>query len=369
MRITLVISSLSCGGSERAMVLLADRLAERGHELSLVTIASPEADFYTPDPRIRRVALGLAGDPRHVLHALTNNLKRWAALRRAIRASRPEVVLSFLAETNILTLASCAGLGLAVIVSERVDPRCSPIGRIRERLRRWLYPAAAAVVVQTTRVRDWMERALVLRSLRVIPNAVEPASGDPDARAQPSQRSRLVVGMGRLTRQKGFDLLLRAFATCSARHPDWRLLILGEGQERGSLERLAERLGISPRVDLPGTAPCPGAILRRADLFVLASRFEGFPNALLEGMACGLAVIAADCPSGPAEIVRSGRDGLLVPAEDAEALAAAMDRLMSDENERRRLGERARDVLERFSVEKIAGMWEDLIRECCTAHR
>jgi glycosyltransferase involved in cell wall biosynthesis len=167
--------------------------------------------------------------------------------------------------------------------------------------------------------------------------------------------------MGRLSREKGFDVLMRAFARCAATRPDWSLLIAGEGEERAHLVDLRGRLGLAARVRLPGRVADPGGLLRRADLFVLPSRHEGFPNALLEAMACGLPVVAFDCPSGPAEIVRPGQDGLLVPACDEEALAAAMRRLMDDEAERRRLGARAVEVLERFGLDRVMAAWETVV--------
>ncbi len=362
MRITLVISSLNGGGAERVMSILANYWAEAGQDVILITHAAGQ-DAYAVSERVRRVRLALQWNSAHLRDALRHNVNRIRTLRHVIRESRPDIVISFLDITNVLTLISCFGSRFPVIISERTDPRQHRIGRLWILLRRWLYPRADAVVVQTPSVHQWALTFLPSKTVHTIPNPVLLPSFKRNSETVDGGEKRTVVAVGRLIIEKGHDLLIRAAALVLEKHPAWNLMIIGDGLERSSLEKLAADLGISHRICFQGYVKDPSSLLCQADLFVLASRYEGFPNALLEAMACGLPVISTDCPSGPREIIRDGVDGILVPAEDENALARAMDRLMADSVEREQLAARASEVIERFGVVKIMTMWEETLKE------
>lgn len=371
MRLTLVISSLGAGGAERVLSTMAGHWAERDWSVTFVTLDSTTTDFYQLHPAVNRIALNAIRVSPTLWRALSSNAERVMRLRHAIRVSQPEVVISFMTSTNVLTLLATRTERVPVIVSERADPSRFPLSPAWARLRRFTYPWADAVVVQTPEVRRWAEGFLRPEAVTVIPNFVvtpppevranDAAAGTSGLTAKASLRQ--VVGVGRLDDQKGFDLLIRAFAECRRGRPGWQLTILGDGEKRGEFEALAQQLGVASEVRFPGRVVAPATYLREADLFVLSSRYEGFPNALLEAMAVGLPVIATDCPSGPAHIVRNGVDGILVPTEDVGALAAAMAALMDDEPRRKEMGERATSVTERFDIGRIMATWEALLNE------
>jgi glycosyltransferase involved in cell wall biosynthesis len=167
--------------------------------------------------------------------------------------------------------------------------------------------------------------------------------------------------MGRLVRQKGFDLLVEAFARVASMHPDWRVVILGEGAERANLTASIHAAGLVDRVSLAGFASAPERAMRQADLFVLPSRFEGFPNSLLEAMAEGMPCISFDCPTGPKELIEHDVSGWLVPAEDVAALAKGLDMLMGSAELRIRLGAQARGVQQSYSLAAILDKWNRLL--------
>jgi len=195
----------------------------------------------------------------------------------------------------------------------------------------------------------------------VIPNGVRvPAATD----SAPEQAGPTILAMGRLSPEKGFDLLLQAFAQLAGRNSDWTLAIAGEGPRRSMLEQQIAHLGLSDRVRLLGWVSQPHRLMRQARLFVLSSRYEGFPVALLEAMACGLPAVSFDCDSGPREIIRHELDGLLVPPGDVSALAGSIERLLRDDALRATLAHHARDVAQRFSQESFAAKWEEVLQRC-----
>jgi glycosyltransferase involved in cell wall biosynthesis len=164
-----------------------------------------------------------------------------------------------------------------------------------------------------------------------------------------------------LSVEKGFDVLVAAFAEVAAEHPQWQLEIAGEGPERAALERLIDQHHLDDQARLVGWLEDPSELLRRASIFALSSRYEGFPVSLLEAMAEGVPVVCADCDSGPREIVRHQIDGLLVPPEDPGALAQALKRLVVDHALRQAMATAASDVVERFSLERFAERWEEVL--------
>ncbi len=365
MKILIITHSLGAGGTERSVSNMANTWAANTREVTVVTIASDEDDYYQLDAGVQRIALDLEQISVNLFAALGNNLRRIFSLRRAIRLARPDVVIAMMATSVCLARIATLGLQITVIGSERIHPPTLPLGAVWERLRRWLYPGLSAIVAQTERSADWLRNECGTANVVVIANSITlplpsgKAASRPPPQVMREQHS--ILAVGRLETQKGFDLLLEAFATLRSAQPLWHLIILGEGSARGALEQRVDTLGLSTCVHLPGNVGNTADWYDTADIFVMSSRFEGFPNALIEAMAYGLPVVSFDCETGPAEVIEDGSDGLLVRNGDVHALATALATLMSDEALRHKLATQARESTQRYSAPRITAQWDALI--------
>ena len=354
-RITLVNSTLAMGGTERVLTTMANFWASRGWTISIVTL-DDHAPFFPLADGVTHLPLGLAGPSEHLKAKIANSFLRLRALRRAMQSLAPDLVISFQAGTNVDVLLATRGLHFPVVVSERCDPAVAVTNFTRRSARDVVYPWAARLIVQSARALDDLSPRLKGRA-EVIPNPVLAGSCESTNPAPPIRRPS-IVALGRLIHEKGYDLLLHAMALLGDRYPRWSLSIAGDGPLKHQLQQQAARLGLGNHVTFLGKVAHPHAVLCQTDVFVLPSRSEGFPNALCEAMACGLPVVATDCRLAPREIIRHGVDGLLVEPENPQALADGIQRLMSNEPLRARLAERAPEVLERFSLEKVMLRWD-----------
>lgn len=360
--------SLAAGGAERAAATLANFWAMKGWKVTLVTLASIDDDFYPLNPDIERVSLGLAGDSEHLFKALMQNGRRVLALRRVLRAQRPRIALAMMSTPNVLLALASRGIGdCRAIGSERCYPPHAPLGRAWNGLRSMLYGRLSAVVALTQECGQWIEKNITGTRVAVIPNAIACPLPDTMPRLLPlslcGPRRKLLLAVGRLEPVKNFGLLVDAFGQLAQRFPDWDLVILGEGPQRPLLESAVRSQHLERRILLPGIAGNVGDWYVRASLFAMTSLSEGFPNALAEALAHGLPAVSVDCDTGPRDIIRHGVDGLLVPPDDVPALVQALARLMQDTALRCRLAQRAGEAGERFSLEKVAAMWETLFAE------
>jgi len=370
--VILLAHAWGMGGTTRTCLNVAGHLAQR-HDVTVLSAVryrdAPRIPFppgvevvAADDQRGRASRLGrvLRRVPTVLLLPRDRRMSRWASLRtdvllaRALWRQPADVVMATRPALNVLATA-LARPGTTVIGQEHIN-----LATHREELRNEIARRYRGLDVLVTLVeRDREEyRALLGDAVRIecIPNGVPELPGPPAA-----LDGRTVVAVGRLTRQKGFDRLIPAFAQVVRTHPEWTLRICGAGGERKRLERLIARHELHNHVLLLGTVEHVEEQLRRASVFVMSSRFEGLPMALIEAMSKGLPVVSFDSPTGPADVIQDGRSGLLVAEGDINGLARAMLTVIEDESLRRRLAAGAIARASDFSTEAIGPRWDALL--------
>jgi glycosyltransferase involved in cell wall biosynthesis len=377
----LLVSAWGMGGTIRAAINLAGYLADR-HEVEIISTYRRRDQPYFPfDPRVTVVALDderpgavpwhmrparallrrfpsafyHRKDFRYRNHSLWTDVQLVRRLRRrrgALIASRPG---------HNLLIADLAFPGLVSVGLEQMNFRSHAKPLRKAMVRK--YPRLDGLAVLTEQDRETYREVLngSLPMFR-IPNtvrAIEPPQADMTAKR--------ILAAGRLTPQKGFDYLIQAFAPVAHAHPDWELKICGAGQSRSRLEARIAEAELEGRILLPGpTDDVPGE-MAAASIYVLSSRFEGFPLVLIEAMSKGMAVVAFDCPTGPRDIVDDHENGLLIPHKDVPALTAGIKEMIEDEELRRRCGAAAVDAARDYTMAAIGPRWDAMLQELVQA--
>ncbi|WP_397474831.1 glycosyltransferase family 4 protein [Pusillimonas sp.] len=365
MKILFLVSSLNTGGAERVATTLASAWVARGDEVTLVSTYPRRGEcFYPLDPDVKLV--WMADYLKGTRNRLGVTVAKLRVMRAMMRDEAPDVVISFLTNVNVMALLAHSGLNVPIIVCERTSPiAATNSGLLLRTLRRFTYPRANVVTVQAeSSVEPFKRMVPGIRRLEVVSNPLPPELllRSPQG-VSTTQRKRLMA-MGRLVPNKQFDVLIEVFSLLASRHPDWDLVIWGDGPMRDLLLTQVHRLGMAERISLPGRSNTPWDELAAADAFALTSAVEGFPNVLLEAMALGLPCIAFDCPSGPADMTRHGQDALLVPLGDVAGLSKGLEQLMQDPELRAKLGRRgAESVRTRYALPRVLERWDGIMKQ------
>ena len=358
-RILFIIPNLTSGGAEKILSRLANGLTDTYSQLHLTTLRNDKEDFYPLDSRIVRHRLSVMGLKSGKIRKAIGFFGRFRKLRKTILEINPDLVVSFMDYTNIYTLLALKGLSYPVIISERNPPDRKKIGFPWNVLRRRYYPKADKLVSLSKGVSDcftWIpeDRKQVIYNFYIREDNVQPDEFPFDS------DKKYIAAMGRLVDWKGHRLMIEAFSKLNSDFSEWRLIIFGEGPERKNLEALIREKRLEERVFLPGLVNNPESTMKKADLFVHASYYEGFGNVLVEAMLAGLPIVSTDCLAGPREIVIHNNTGLLVETGNIDAVSEGLKTLMEDSELRSAMSANALESVKRFSFDTIKKQWIDL---------
>lgn len=360
MKITFVTSTLTSGGAERVISLLANNFAERGYEVEMIALTSISPDYYSLNPKVKFIHAdkvskgGLLGE-------------LWW-FRQHIKKEQPDVVIAFMEAVYEFVLLALLGTKVPVISSERKDP--ATLGPLRKILRWILLPTATAHVVQTQHIKNYYSKRIQKKTHiiynpvneKVFQVKVDGLKVKDREEVEGEERLNRIISVGRLYPQKNQKMMIEAFAQISERYPDWKLVIYGEGPERDSLESLVSNLKsqVSSRISLPGRCETVIEEVAKSKVFCLSSDYEGMSNAMIEALCVGTPVISTRV-SGTDELIRDGENGLLVDIGDTEGLAKAFEILLSNQELREQIGKEGQKSATKFKTDTIVDQWEKLI--------
>ena len=355
MKIDFMISSLSGGGAENVLVTIANELCRRKNEVSIISLEK-RPQFYTVDNGVR-------------LHKINNTeynkIKEiycdFKFIRKFIKKSESEYVISFMSRCNLLVLLANIGINKKVIVCDRNNP-LKEHSRTVFRLSCLIYKLASVVVVQTNQIREMYPSSLQ-KKIEVIENPLNSKKLKEQTAGKQIERENRVVSIGRLEKQKDFETLIEAFY--KARKSivlNWKLSVFGIGNDEKQLQNIIDKNKANGYIELCGATKKPFEELKKSKVFVLSSFYEGFPNVLCEAMLAGDVCISSDCVSGPKELIENEVNGFLFPVQDVDALAKLLQEVCNNADYYlNRCGKNAIESVRRLELDAIVDKWEKLL--------
>lgn len=360
MKIFFLIHSLGAGGAERVTTNLANHWAELGHDITIVTFTSSEDDFYNTSNRVKRVSIDGAKKNNNLINSFSHNINNILKIRRLLKKNRPEIAISMMTTSNVYLAITSIGLkNLRTIGSERNHPPKRNTKEIWSFLRKYSYGRLDVVVALTSQTKEWIESNTKSRNVQVIPNSITyPLLSFEPIVVPPRRKKRyILLAVGRLVEEKDYKTLINVFSSLSEKIEDWDLHILGDGPLMKELSNYVVDIKQSSRVFFHGSVGNVADWYETADLYILTSKTEGFPNSLAEAISYGVPAISFDCETGPRDIIDNNINGILIEDGNIEQLTLKLERLMSDEKLRNKLSKNALSIRERLALSFISDSW------------
>ena len=354
--IVFYIGSLSRGGAERVIVNLAAYFHDCGYRVTIVTKEQDTVEYPVPEG-VARILADITEDEIS-RNRVANLYRRIKKLRNIFKQLAPDYIVSFIKKNNFMAITSAAGLHVPVIVSVRSNPAREYPDKATRLLANVLFAKAAGIVLQTGQAKEFFPDAVQKKAV-VLPNSLSEQFLQTE---YIGERKKEIVWVGRMDENKNPIMLLRAFGKIAEKYPDWTLKYVGDGPQMNELKELSQNQKYADQICFTGRVEDVASVIRPASMFVLTSKQEGMPNALMEAMVSGLAAVSTDCPcGGPAELIKNDVNGILIPVDDEQALTVALDKLLSDGEYRNRLGEEAKKLIEIVHPDMVNRKWLEYI--------
>ncbi len=352
--IIIVTIALGNDGAERVLTNLANQWIKQGHK---VTVIQTGAENYGCSYAL--------SDQAEMINIYAKNrfkplryLEEVYSLVKILRQRPNATVVSFIVSSIFILAVSSFFVKNKIVVSERNNPKECPAGKLQQKLRDWAFCQADVCVYQTHEAMEMFPEKAQKKGI-VIPN---PINTNLPGKVEQYQRNKTILTACRLHPQKNLPMLIEAFHRLSAEHPEYSLVIYGQGSERESLERMIAERGLTDRILMPGFSSDIHEKMRDAAMFVSSSDYEGISNSMLEALAMGIPTVVTDCPVGGARLmIQDGVNGVLVPVGDADAMYQGMKKVIEDADFAERIAVEAYKVRERYPIEKVSEMWIDLM--------
>ena len=350
--------SLQQGGAESVIVTLSNYWAKQNNKVSIITVDNKQA-AYPLEYSINHLKLDLSKESQgNIWRGVSEIYKRVLKLRNILKKTQPNVLISFITDANLIALFATYGLKTKVIVSDRSDPFFdkSYINPTKFLMKKFLYRLSSSVVIQTKGSAVYYKKWLSSKKIFVINNPIQTIfCKEPVVK---NTKENIILSVGRLVHEKNFEMLIKSFSKVN--QSSWCLVIVGEGKQREMLTQIINEYKMGHCIFLEGSTNNIIDWYKKASIFVLPSRSEGYPNVLIEAMAMGLPVISTSCNYGPSEIIRHGENGLLIKNDNEGELKNALEKLIGDKKLRNGLGKNALLIREQLNIERIALQWEEL---------
>ncbi len=354
MKFLFVTPSLSNGGAERVVSILSSELTKLGHQADIVIYFKKDEEYEVSQSVNKIYLANSESDYFKISH-----LNRLFSLRKIIKAQSPDYVIPFLWYVCIHVCVALLGLNFKIIQTVRNNPSTAPYKSLLRFIRNLFIKHSYKIMVQNNEQKNYFNKRLQ-KKIFVLPN---PVRGDLfDAKREEKEERLIIASAGRLNLQKNFFMLIDAVEKVSINHKNIQLRIYGDGELRQDLQKYIDDKKSSEFVKLMGRTNDMKGMLSSIDLYVLSSDFEGMPNSLMEAMAAGVPCVSTDCPTGPSDLIHNGENGLLVPVNNSEAMADAIEKMLF-ELDKKELAQKGRDFVKfNYSPEIIAEKLVEILK-------